>query len=164
MEWEPKRITVTLDPAMSELAGGVTVVTCRYLGPSQQAKIDIDIQLDLAENRKAAGEEWAHRMVKELLELNPKKFQQQEERIKKRKMDDPVEWALDRWPQGFVCRHAIKAFDAKPMGPSDVDAWLEEGPSPVVTRHIALAVLGPSDLIPETEKKRGEGSGASSAV
>ena len=163
MGWEPKRITVELDENLAQLAGGVRVVTCRYLGPKQQGKLDLDLQLETAANRKASGEEWAHKMVK-AVGTDDESIKKQEARIEQKKKDDPVEWALDRWPAGLVCKHAIKAFDGTPMSHSDIEEWLEEGPSPVVTRYITLAVLEPSDMIPETEKTRGEDSRASSAA
>ena len=162
-EWEPKRITVDLPDDLSVLAGGVKVVTCRYLGPTQQGKIDLDIQVETAEKRNAAGEDWAHKMV-QAVGTDAESIDQQEARIEKKKHEDPVEWALDRWPQGLVCKHAIKAFDGTKMSHADIEDWLNQGPAPSVTRYIAMAVMVPSDLIPENEKRRGEDSGALSAA
>ena len=44
-----------------------------------------------------------------------------------------------------------------------MEAWLDDGPHPSVTRAIAVGVLGESGLVPETEKAAGEGSGGSPA-
>ena len=154
MGWAPERITISLDARLAKLAG-VQVVTCRYLGPKQQGKIDLDIQALQAENRKTAGESWAGRMV-DAVGADSEVVKQQEAKVEATKQRDPESWALDRWPQGLVCKHAIKAFDGQPV---DVEAWLEDGPSPAVTKHITLAVLRASELIPETERDQGEDSG-----
>ena len=153
----PKRITINLDDQLSTLAGA-QVVTCRYLGPKQQGKIDLDVQMLQAEHRAVAGEAWAGRMV-EAVGVDAETQKEQEAQNEADKQRDPEKWVLDRWPQGFVCKHAIKTFDAEPV---DVEAWLDDGPSPVVTKHIALAVLRESELVPETEAESGEDSGGSS--
>ena len=159
MGWPPERISVNLDARLSKLAGGVQIVTCRYLGPKQQGKIDLDIQMLLAENRHVAGESWAGRMV-EAVGADAEAVKEQEAKVEDLKKRDPEKWALNRWPQGLVCKHAIKSFDGETV---DVEAWLDDGPSPAITKQITLAVLRASELIPETEAESGEDSGGSSA-
>ena len=159
MGWAPERISISLDARLSKLAGGVQVVTCRYLGPKQQGKIDLDTQMHLAENRQVAGESWAGRMV-DAVGADPEAVKEQEAKVESQKRLDPEKWALNRWPQGLVCKHAIKAFDG---GKVDVEEWLDDGPSPAITKHIALTVLRESELIPETETESGEDLGDSSA-
>ena len=156
MGWAPNRITINLNDRLSKLAGA-KIVTCRYLGPKQQGKIDLDIQMLQAEHRKLMGAEWAGRLVDAVgVDADTQKKQEAEAEADKNR--DPEKWALDRWPQVFVCQHAIKAFDGESV---DVDKWLDDGPSPAVTKHIALTVLRESELIPETETDRGEDLGGS---
>ena len=160
--WAPKRFDVTLPAKLAKLAG-FKVVTCRYLGPNQQAKVAQDVHARQAGIRSTAGEGWAEKMSKALnADADTVKAQREEgERLKR---EDPAEWALGEWPQEFVCLRAVKAFDGEEVeGVGDVEAWLDDGPHPSVTRAIAVGVLGESGLIPETEKAAGEGSGGSPA-
>ena len=156
----PERISISLDALLAKLAGGVQVVTCRYLGPKQQGKIALDVQMLQAEHREVAGESWAGRMV-EAVGVDSDTQKEQEAQAEADKKRDPEKWALGVWPEEFVCKHAIKAFDGVLV---NVEEWLDDGPSPAVTKHIALTVLRESELIPETETDRGEDSGDSSAA
>ena len=158
MGWAPERISISLDARLSKLAGGVQVVTCRYLGPKQQGNIDLDVQMIQAEHRKVAGESWAGRLV-EAVGVDDETQKKQEAEAEAAKKRDPEKWALDRWPQGLVCKHSIKKFDGESV---DVEAWLDDGPSPAITKHITLTVLRESEMIPEKETESGEGSGGSS--
>ena len=99
--------------------------------------------------------EWSTRWAQ-----TPRQVKEQEAKVESQKRLDPEKWALNRWPQGLVCKHAIKAFDGDKV---DVEEWLDDGPSPAITKHIALTVLRESELIPETETESGEDSGDSSA-
>ena len=144
MRLTPERISISLDARLSKLAGGLQIVTCRYLGPTQQGKIDLGIQMLQAENRQVAGESWAGRMV-EAVGADAEAVREQEATAEANKKRDPEKWALGRWPQGLVCKHAIKAFDGETV---DVEAWLDEGPSPAITKHIALTVLRESGTDP----------------
>ena len=163
MGYTLKRIDITLPPELVEFSGGVTVVTCRYLGRRQQGKIALDQYSQQKENRGSQGEDWLVKMSRVAAD-NDKAIEEHRAHLEKQKQDDPVEWALSMWPDDLVCLHTIKAFDGTPVDGSVVDAWLEDGLHPDVTKHIAVAVLRASHLIPETKAAQGEDLGVSSAA
>ena len=136
------------------------MLTCRYLGKKQQGKIDQDQYAQQRGDRTSIGEDWIERMRK----ADPGTIKEREEALKKKKHDDPVEWALTQWPEDLVCKHAIKAIDGVDMTPADVETWIGDGLHQSVTRYIAVEVLRESGLVPETEKESGEDSGVSSTA
>ena len=142
---------------------GARIVTCRYIGKRQQRKMDLAEYSQKSENRAALGEDWLARMA-DVEKSNPERVKEHEAKAAQKKVDDPVGWALDQWPDDLVCKHAIKAIDGQPVTLDEVEAWLEDGLNPAVVRYIAVEVLRESGLIPETKAELGEGSGVSSAV
>ena len=158
MDLTPKRFDVRLSDDLSKLAGGVSVLTCRYLGKKQQGKIDQDQYTQQRGDRTSIGEDWIERMRK----ADPGTIKEREEALKKKKHDDPVEWALTQWPEDLVCKHAIKAIDGAPVSVEEVEEWIGDGLHQSVTRDIAVTVLRESGLVPETEQESGEDSDASS--
>ena len=77
----------------------------------------------------------------------------------------PVDWALMRSGlTDLVCQQVDQGVRrASRSRMSDVDAWLDDGPHPSITRQIALTrCFSASGLIPEPESAQGEGSGGSS--
>ena len=159
--WAPKRFDVQLPPTVAALAG-FQVVTCRYLGPRQQAKVAQDVLARQAANRGEIGEGWAEKMAT-AVQMDDSAVKAQRQAAAQHKREDPTGWALDEWPQEFVCRRTVTAIDGEAVTGDDLDAWLDDGPHPSVTRAIALSVLEQSGLIPETEADAGEDSGGSPA-
>ena len=115
------------------------------------------------ENRVILGEDWVGRM-QDMEKSDPGRLKDHEAKLAQKKVDDPVAWALDQWPEDSVCKHAIKAVDGITVTLEEVEAWLEDGLNPAVVKHIAVTVLRASGLIPETEAVLGEGSGVLSAA
>ena len=163
MGFELKRIHVELPNDLVEFSGGVKVVTCRYLGKRQQGKIALDQFSQQKENRGSQGEDWLIKMSRVAVN-DSDELEAHRARLDKKKEEDPVEWALDRWPDDLVCKHAIKAFDGTDVDANMLVSWLEDGLHPDVTRHIAVAVLTASHLIPETKGERGEDLGVLSVA
>ena len=159
----PERYDVVLSVKLAKLAGFKTA-TCRYLGTRQQGNIDLESNRLQADRRKAIGEDWAGRMVEKVGKVVDDAEKAQIERLAKLKREKPSEWGLARYPADLVCRQVIKALDGEAVKPEQVEAWLDDGPHPDVTKKIASTMLAASGLIPETESARGEGSGGSSAA
>ena len=152
-----------LPAALSATVGDAHIVTCRYIGKRQQRKMELTEYAQKSENRSALGEDWLARMS-EVEKNDPDRLKKHEAKLAQKKVDDPVAWALDQWPDDLVCKHAIKAIDGEKVSLEEVEAWLEDGLNPAVVRHIAVEVLRESGLIPETKVVLGEGSGVSSAA
>ena len=163
MELKLERIDVILPDHLSETAGKARVITCRYIGKRQQRKMDLTEYAQKSENRGVLGEDWVVRMS-EIEKSDPGRMKEHEAKLEQKKIDDPLEWALDQWPDDLVCKHAIKAVDGIKVTLEEVEAWIEDGVNPAVVRYIAVEVLRESGLIPETKVVQGEGSGVSSDV
>lgn len=125
--------------------------------------MDLTEYAQKSENRSALGEDWLARMA-DVEKSNPERVKEHEGKAAQKKVDDPVGWALDQWPDDLVCKHAIKAIDGQPVTLDEVEAWIEDGLNPALVRYVAVEVLRESGLIPETKVQRGEGSGVSSAA
>ena len=159
----PARHDVVLSEKLAKLAG-FQVATCRYLGTRQQGNIALEVNRQQAERRVAFGEDWAGKMVEKVGKRADEAEREQAEKLAKKKRENPTEWALAHWPIDLVCKQAIKATDGVVVTPEQVEAWIDEGPHPDVTREIALVTLRESGLVPEAETDRGEDSGGSSAA
>ena len=157
------RIDVSLPADLSVTVDGARIVTCRYIGKRQQRKMDLAEYAQKSENRAALGEDWLARMA-DVEKSNPERIKEHEDKAAGKKVDDPVGWALDQYPEDLVCKHAIQALDGQAVTLEEVEAWIEDGLNPAVVRYIAVEVLRESGLIPETKAELGEGSGVSSAV
>ena len=55
MGWAPRTLNVTLPDTLSELAGGVKLVTCRYLGGGQIERIQTARSVRAMERMERAG-------------------------------------------------------------------------------------------------------------
>ena len=55
MGWAPRTLNVTLPDKLSALAGGVRIVTCRYLGGGQMERIETARSVRAMERMKQAG-------------------------------------------------------------------------------------------------------------
>lgn len=152
-----------LPPELSATVGDAKVVTCRYIGKRQTRKMDLTEYSHVSENRSALGEDWLARMAG-VEKNNPERVKEHEAKLAQKKVDDPVEWALDQWPDDLVCKHAIKEIDGIKVSLDEVEEWLEDGLNPAVVKFIAVTVLRKSGLIPETKADVGEGLGVSSAA
>ena len=129
-------------------------MTCRYIGKRQQRKMDLAEYAQKSENRAALGEDWLARMA-DVEKSNPERIKEHEDKAAGKKVDDPVGWALDQYPEDLVCKHAIQALDGQAVTLEEVEAWIEDGLNPAVVRYIAVEVLRESGLIPETKAELG---------
>ena len=145
--WAPRTINVALPVKLRKLAGGVKVVTCRYLGGGQIERIATAKAMRVMDRMANAGPAFLSAIEGKARDTTQKTSSEDE--------------ALSEYPPDLVCRRVVRELDAEPVS-EQVEAWVEDT-HPDVLRHVALAVIRASDLIPETEKAAGEGSGGSPA-
>ena len=160
MGWAPRTLNVTLPDKLRELAGGVRVVTCRYLGGGQIERIQTARSVRAMERMERAGSAF--------LEVIRDKEKRDEEAqtISAVKLEVMAETALDKllieYPPDLVCARCVRSIDDNLMsGKYKIQSWVNDT-HPDALKHVAVAVLTASGLIPETETDQGEDSGGSS--
>ena len=107
---EPKRVHITLSfrQVLAEEAG-VAVVTCRHLGNRQQGKIELEMVRRSKEHRQAVGEDWlSGAMASKAIDQEATE-RRLEERVDKKRREDPEGAALEKWPPDLVCE-AIRDY------------------------------------------------------
>ena len=159
MGWAPRTLNVTLPDKLSELAGGVKIVTCRYLGGGQIERIQTARSVRAMERMARAGSAF--------LDAIRDKEQRDEdaETLSVTKLEVMAETALDKllieYPPDLVCARAVRALDAYATATEEVQSWVDDT-HPDALKHVAVEVLRASGLVPETETESGEDSGGSS--
>ena len=159
MGWAPRTLNVALPDNLSKLAGGVRIVTCRYLGGGQIERIQTARAVRAMERMEHAGPAF--------LEAIRDKEQREEEAytLSVTKLSVMAETAIDKllneYPPDLVCARLVRSIDDVAILGADLQAWVDET-HPDALKHIALEMLRESELIPETEAESGEGSGGSS--
>ena len=144
--WAPRTIDIALPATLTTLAGGVTVVTCRYLGGGQLERIATARAVRVMERLEKVGDTMMRAAEKQGAST-PKKL-------------SPQDAALELNPPDLVCRSVVRALDGEALQkPAE---WVDDT-HPDVLKFVALGVLEASGLIDESESAQGEGSGGSSA-
>ena len=159
MGWSPRTLNVTLSDELSKLAGGVHIVTCRYLGGGQIERIQTARAVRTMERMERAGTAFmsAIREHEERME--------EQQQLSSATIAVMAETALDKllneYPPDLVCARVVRSLDGH-MLLDEVQTWVDDS-HPDVLKHVAVEVLRASELIPETEAQSGEDSGSSSA-
>ena len=158
---EPKRIEVELDDRLSDLAGGIRIVSCSYLSGEREQHVrdGFTARMSAAER----GSKMTRAEIRERAKAEKDARVAAEKSGEKPKKSDPVEVALTVFPYDLVCRHTMQTVDGENVasqGPK-LDKWLDGGVHRDVQRGIATQVLRESGHIDETEAQEGEDSGGS---
>ena len=159
MGWAPRTLNVALPGKLSELAGGVKIVTCRYLGGGQIERIQTARSVRAMERMEKAGGAFLQAIQdKELRDAGM-------QTLSATKLAVMAETATDKllieYPPDLVCARVVRALDDKEYA-TDIQSWVDDT-HPDALKHVAIEVLRESGLIPETETDQGEDSGDSSA-
>ena len=157
--WAPRTLNVTLPEKLRTLAGGVTIVTCRYLGGGQIERIQTARAVRAMERMERAGSAF-------LQAISDKERRDEEaQTLSATKLAVMTETAIDKllieYPPDLVCARVVRLLDDH-AAKDDIQSWVDDT-HPDVLKHVAVEVLRESGLIPETETDQGEGSGGSSA-
>ena len=150
---EPKRIEVELDDRLSDLAGGIRIVSCSYLSGRRQAKVRTAFMVRALEAMAKAG-------TVDRAAVGKAASAEREASQLQRMTRPPEEIATDANPPDLVCLHTIREMDGEAVEKDAVAGWLEDL-HPAVDRFIAVRVLRESGHITETETEEGEDSGGS---
>ena len=159
MGWAPRTLNVTLPDKLSELAGGVKLVTCRYLGGGQIERIQTARSVRAMERMEHAGPAF-------LEAIRDKETRDEDaETLSITKLEVMAETALDKllieYPPDLVCARVVRSLDDQTTQGAEIQSWVDDT-HPDALKHVAVEVLTASGLVPETETDRGEGSGGSS--
>ena len=158
MGWAPRTLNVTLPDKLRELAGGVKLVTCRYLGGGQIERIQTARAVRAMERMERAGPAF----LKAISDREQKL--EDDQQLSNAALAAMTETTLDKllseYPPDLVCARVVRSIDAY-MLLDELQAWVDDT-HPDVLKHVAVEVLRESGLIPETESESGEGSGGSS--
>ena len=151
MGWKgPRAFDVTLPTELKSKAGGVNIVTCRYIGAGRAEKI--------ATKRAARGMERLERMGPE----TSKQIDEHQQKLKEGTIRlDPDKMLLQTYPPDLVLTSVVKALDGERLRDDDREDWVDEI-HPDVAEFVALAVIRECELEAETEEEQGEDSGGSS--
>ena len=109
MGWAPRTLNVTLPDKLSTLAGGVRIVTCRYLGGGQIERIQTARSVRAMERMKQAGPAFmsAIREHEERLE--------NKQQLSKAKLAAMAQTATDKllneYPPDLVCARVVREID-----------------------------------------------------
>ena len=156
MGWVPRTLNVTLTDKLSALAGGVRIVTCRYLGGGQIERIQTARSVRAMERMKQAGSAFmsAIREHEERME--------NQQQLSNATIAVMAETTLDRllneYPPDLVCARLVRSLDDVAIVGADLQAWVDET-HPDALKYIAVEMLRASQMIPETETESGEGLG-----
>ena len=145
--WAPRTIDVALPVKLRKLAGGVKLVTCRYLGGGQIERIATARAVRVMERLEKVGAT--------MMEAAEKQGAAAAKAV------SPQDKAVAEHPPDIVCRYVVRALDGDPL--HDPTEWVDDT-HPDALRFVALGVLAASGLVAESETDRGEGSGDSSAA
>lgn len=150
---EPKRIEVALDDRLSDLAGGIRVVSCSYLSGRRQSKVRAGVVARAME--AVAGFKMDRSAIQEAATAEKRQRERLEGMTR-----TPEEIALEANPADLVCLHTMREVDGEAVEKDAIEAWLDDV-HPAVERAIATQVLRESGHVQETEAQAGEDSGGS---
>ena len=160
MGWAPRTLNVTLPEKLRELAGGVRVVTCRYLGGGQIERIQTARSVRAMERMERAGTAFLDAI------RDKEKRDEEAQTLSVTKLAVMAETALDKllieYPPDLVCARVVRSLDGEPKQGAEIQSWVDDS-HPDALKYVALEVLTSSGLAPETETDQGEDSGDSSA-
>ena len=159
MGWAPRALNVTLPDKLSKLAGGVRIVTCRYLGGGQIERIQTARSVRAMERMEHAGPAFMDAIREH--ETRMEDDQQLSNAAIAVMAQTTIDKLLNEYPPDLVCARLVRSIDDVAILGADLQAWVDET-HPDALKHIALEMLRESELIPETESESGEGSGGSS--
>ena len=141
---------MTLPEDLREKAGGVRIVTCRYIGDGRRQRI--------ITKRSVRGMERLEHMGPE----TSRQIEEHQAKVAAGKVKlDPDEMLVQTFPPDLVLGAVVRALDGEKIHGEDLEDWVDDV-HPDVARHVALEMIRESDLKPEDEDKQGEGSGGSS--
>ena len=160
MGWAPRTLNVTLPDKLSELSGGVRIVTCRYLGGGQIERIQTAKAVRAMQRMEHAGPAFLQAIS------DREKQMEDDQQLSNTALKVMSETTLDKllveYPPDLVCSRVVRSLDAYVTATDEVQSWVDDS-HPDVLKHVATEVLRESGLIPETETDQGEDSGGSSA-
>ena len=158
MGWAPRTLNVTLPDKLSEKAGGVRIVTCRYLGGGQIERIQTARSVRALERMRNAGPAFMDAIREHEASMEQK---QQLSNVTIAVMTETtIDKLLNEYPPDLVCARVVRLLDGH-GAKDDIQSWVDDT-HPDALKHVAVEVLRESGLIPETETESGEGSGGSS--
>ena len=160
MGWAPRTLNVPLPDKLRELAGGVNIVTCRYLGGGQIERIQTARSIRAMERMEKAGDAFLKAIRDNEKQMEDKK--QLSDTALKVMTETTLDKLLIEYPPDLVCARVVRSLDADMQTGAEIQTWVDDS-HPDVLKHVAVEVLRESGLIPETETDQGEGSGDSSA-
>ena len=156
MGWAPRTLNVALPDKLSELSGGVKIVTCRYLGGGQIERIETAKAVRGMERLASAGSSFLEAVRDKRMENDQLSTTELALKVTAATTLDKL---LVEYPPDLVCARVVRSLDD---GIADVQAWVDDS-HPDVLKHVAVQVLRESGLIPETETDQGKDFGGSSA-
>ena len=154
MGWAPRTLNVTLPDKLSELAGGVKIVTCRYLGGGQIERIHTARAVRAMVRMEKAGSAF-------LQALSEKEERDSSQPIEDTEEKAPLDQLLSEYPPDLVCARVVRSLDDSRQTSEEIQMWVDDA-HPDVLKHVASEVLRESGLVHETETEQGEDSGGSS--
>ena len=159
MGWAPRTLNVPLPDKLSELAGGVKIVTCRYLGGGQIERIQTARLVRALERMEHAGPAFLEAI------RDKEKRDEDADTLSVTKLKIMSETAIDKllseYPPDLVCARVVRSLDDQATQVAEIQSWVDDS-HPDALKHVAVAVLTASGLVPETETESGEDSGGSS--
>ena len=159
MGWAPRTLNVTLPDKLRELAGGVRIVTCRYLGGGQIERIQTARSVRAMERMERAGTAFLDAI------RDKEKRDEDAQTLSATKLAVMAETAIDKllieYPPDLVCARVVRSLDDDPKHGAEIQSWVDDS-HPDALKHVALEVLTASGLAPETETDQGEENGGSS--
>ena len=160
MGWAPRTLNVTLPDKLRTLAGGVAIVTCRYLGGGQIERIQTARAVRAMERMERAGSAFLQAIS------DREEKMEGDQKLSNTALKVMSETTLDKllieYPPDLVCARVVRSLDDATQTSAEIQTWVDDA-HPDVLKHVAVDVLAESGLIPETETDQGEGSGDSSA-
>ena len=158
MGWAPRTLNVTLPDELRKLAGGVRIVTCRYLGGGQIERIQTARSVRAMERMERAGSAFLQAISDR--EKQMEGDQQLSTTALKVMSATPLDKLLIEYPPDLVCARVVRLLDDDPKQGAEIQSWVDDS-HPDVLKHVAVEVLRASGLLQETETDQGEGSGGS---
>ena len=145
MGWAPRTLNVALPDKLSKLAGGVRIVTCRYLGGGQIERISTAKSVRAMERMAKAGPAFmsAIREHEERMEDD----QQLSNVALAVLAETTLDKLLNEYPPDLVCARLVRSLDDESIVGADLQAWVDET-HPDVLKHVAVEMLRESQMVP----------------
>ena len=109
MGWAPRTLNVTLPDKLSELAGGIRIVTCRYLGGGQIERIQTARSVRAMERMERAGSAFLQAISDR--EKQMEGDQQLSTTALKVMSETTLDKQLIEYPPDLVCARVVRSLD-----------------------------------------------------